>query len=810
MYRHYFITAIRNLNKNLVYSLLNIFGLALGIAVTLLVFLFIQFENSYDKYHKDYKQIYRVYRTAMHPEFGTWNDAKIGGAFYEIARQNFPGVESITRVIYTGDLYFLQHNEYFKESKLIYVDPSFFSVFTFPLIKGDPKTALSEPKSIVITEEIAKKYFGNDDPIGKTIDDKLQLKVTGILKDIPDRSHFRFNMVRSIGAERGLSAGENSYSWTYRWNTEVYTYIKLQKGFDPDAFRSSIGSEFVKKYVDVGNYRDYKLNIEPLEKIHLHSRCESYIGGDIGLTSDNQSGLLYIFGFLGLSVLIIACVNFTNIIISRSLTRAKEVAIRKVTGAKRYQLIQQFIGEYIIIAFLALDVALLTIELFLPSFSAVIGRKITVDYFHNYLYLFVIFIILIATGIVSGIYPSIVLSAFSPVKVLSNSLKINRGGFLRKILIVLQFTFSILLILIAIFCYKQANKWTGSEIGFHKENILVMEFHNNAQREKYDILKNELLKLPYITGITASSTNLSMSEPAKYIMNVDDKKEQPIDLISVDCDYIKTLGIELRQGRDYFTDNTSDEKNSFIIDEATVKLWNLKDPLGKQVELLHRNNGALEPYLDGKIIGVIRNFNYLPGWKNREQKGLILNIDKQAINAMFIRVRESNEKMVEKYMKEVYENFFPQQPIIISSLTENIENNFVIKIFKKIIFFLTIIPVLASIIALMGIFALVLQSVQRRTKEIAIRKIFGTPVFKLVLLQTREYSILILFANLIALSIGYLLLNVLLRQSAGFEAPGAGIYLLVCSLTYISGMLTVIFVVIKSVRKNPVNVLKYQ
>jgi putative ABC transport system permease protein len=804
MLKNYFITAVRSLYRNLVYSLVNIFGLVLGIAVTLIVFLFIQFETSYDKYHKDYKQIYRVYRTATHPEFGIRNDARIGGAFHNIAKQNFPGVESSTRIMGGGDIYIHHNNEDFKESKFIFADSSIFSVFTFPFLRGDARTALKEPNSIIITEAIAKKYFGNEDPMGKTLGDKNPMKVTGILKDIPDRSHFRFNMLRSISKDRIAELGLD------KWTGEIYTYIKLKKGYDPEIFRNSIGNEFVKKYVDVGDYKDYKLNIEPLEKIHLHGICEFFIGGDIGLTGDTIRGLLYLFGFLALSILVIACVNFTNIIISRSMTRSREVAMRKVSGATRFQLVQQFIGEYIIIAFIALNLALLIIELILPLFSSVIGRKISVDYFNNYAYLFFMFIILFAVGVLSGLYPSAILSSFSPIKVLNNSLKINKGGLFRRILIIFQFIFSILLIMISIFCYQQASRWTGKEMGYHKENLVVIQFQKNSQKDKFEILKNEFLKSPDITGVTAASINLSLYEPTKYFMSLDDKKEQLIDFISVDQDFIKTLGIEVREGRDFMEENSNDVKHAFIIDENAVRLWNLKDPVNKQIELSTRENGELKPYLEGTIIGVIKNFNYLPGYKTKEQKGLILNADKESISNMFVRVYSNSLKQASKYIKESYNRLLPGELLLMNTLDDNISNNFVIKILKKIIFFLTIIPILATIIALMGIFALVLQSSERRTHELAIRKIFGTPVFKLILLQIREYSFLILIANVISLSISYLLLNVMMHQNSGFEAPGAGIYIIVCLSTYFMGMLIVSSVVLKSVRKNPIVSLRYQ
>ena len=804
MYKNYFLTAIRNLYRNLVYSLVNIFGLTLGIAVALMVFLFIQFENSYDRYHKDYKRIYRVYRTTYEPEFGRWRDARIGGAFHIIASQDLPGVESSTRILYRGDEYLRHHSEDFIESKLIFADSSIFSVFSFPLLKGDSRTALREPNSVVITESIAKKYFGNEDPIGKTLGDIVQLKVTGILKDIPDRSHFRFNMLRSISRDKESEVKLN------RWSGEIFTYIKLKKGYDPENFRNSIGADFVKKYVDVGNFKEYKLDIEPLERIHLYGLCEFYIGGDLGLKGEAQAGLLFMFGFLGLSVLIIACVNFTNIIISRSITRAREVAVRKVSGATRMQLIQQFIGEYIIIAFIALNLALLIIELILPVFSSVTGRKIIVDYMHNYQYLLFMFGILFVVGVWSGLYPSVVLSSFSPIKVLNNSLKINKGGFLRKLLIVLQFIFSILLIIISVFCYNQARNWTGKEIGYHKENLLVIQFQNKKQREKFEILKSEFLKSPHVTSITAASNNLSLNEPAKFLMNLDERKEQPVDLISVDNDFVKTLGIEIHEGRDYNQGNLSDDKHSYLVDENFVKLWNIKDPIGRQIQLSQRVEGKLVPYSDGKIIGIVKNFNYLPGYKTKQQLGLVINLDNQAVNFMFIKVNSNRLKEAEKYIRDSYNKLLPQEILLMNTLEDNISNNFVIKILKKIIFFLTVIPILATIIALMGIFALVMQSAERRTNEIAIRKIFGTPVYRLILMQTREYSILILIANLVALIIAYFLLDVMMRQSSMFEAPGAGTYISVCLSTYLLGMLTVIFVVLKSVRKNPVSALRYE
>jgi putative ABC transport system permease protein len=809
MFKNYFLTAIRNLFRNRLYSFISIFGLAIGMAVTLIVFRFIQFEKSYDKYHKDYQRIYRVYRTVTHPEIGTWNDARIGGAFYNIATQNLSSVENATRIIYTGDYYIRHSNEDFKESKLIFADSTFFNVFDFPLLTGDPKTALIEPNTIVITEAIAKKYFGDEPAIGKTIGELNPLKVTGILKDIPDNSHFRFSIVASMGTFKNFFYGKNADENLNSWQGEIFTYIKLRKGIDEAAFSKSIGHTFVGKYVNPYDYKDYSLHIEPLEQLHLNSKCEYYIGGDLGLRGTSQ-GLLYVFSILGVLVLIIACINFTNISISSSLPRSKEVALRKVTGAKRFQLILQFIGEYIIITFLALCLAILLIEFILPLLGNIIGRKITINYFHNFQFIVASLIVVLTVGIFSGIYPSFVLSAFSPSKALKNELKINKGGFLKKMLIVLQFTVSIILIIVAVFSKTQINNWTSKEMGFLKENVLVLPINSNTVKEKFNTFKDQLLASPDISGVTTASINFSLNEPPKYYLNLDEIKEQPIQVMSADYDFINTMGIELIKGRNFSNENITDEMNSFIIDETAAKYLKLKDPLDKQIELLSKKDNTFLPYTKGKIIGVVKNFSYLPGFKRRQQKGLIINMDKNFSHYMFIRVRDSRLKAATTFIKEKYNALFPRQFFVISNLEDDIDNNFVMKMIKRTMFFFTVAPILATIIALMGIFALVLQSAERRTKEVAIRKIYGTPIRNLIMLQTKEYSVLIVIANLIAFCISYTILNKMLKMDSGFEAPSLLTYLIVALSTYLVGMLTVVSLIITSTRKNPVEALRYE
>ena len=582
MIKNYFKTTWRNLKRNKLYSLINITGLSVGITSCVLIFLYIQYELSYDKYNAKSDQIYRLTEVLHLP--GENNARAVTSPPMAPALQaNFPEVLKTVRISYSGR-YLSYQDKKIPNSQIMYADSTFFDIFTFPIISGDRQKALVNPYSIILTESMAKKYFGNASPLGKTmqLSDTVPLTVTGVVKDVPANSHFSFDCILSRTTINALNQNLPETEW---FSNGFYTYLLLPKNCNYHQLENKFSSFIAKQMADrrkaTGMYYDLKL--QPLADIHLKSNLNSEINPNGDIT------YIYIFSAAAFLILLIACINFINLATAKSISRAKEIGLRKVIGANRLQLILQFLGESFLFTIIAAVLSVILIQLTLPYFNSFTGKSLSLFHFGNYNVLILFGGIIISVGLMAGIYPAFLMSSFSPIKVLKGPVKYEwRDIFLRKGLVVFQFTIAIILIAGAFLVYQQLQFIQNQRIGLNKDQLLEVQIPA-SHFDKKDILLQEFSKTPNV--VNASLTNFSFQQSVSSIATLpegaSDNQVSSYSSIFVDYNFLKTFQIPLAAGRNFSKSFPTDSDQAFIVNEAAVKAFNWKNndaALGKSLD----------------------------------------------------------------------------------------------------------------------------------------------------------------------------------------------------------------------------------
>ena len=622
--------AFRNMIRNKTYSFINISGLAIGMAACILILLWIQDELSYDKFHENADDIYRVVENQFYSGGEPFPVAVTPGPLAQALKDGFPEVVNSVRLLAGAGGTLRYGEKIFTEKKNgILTDQAFFEVFSFPFIKGNPETALSELNSIVLTEKMAEKYFASEESLGKTLTfENKDLKVTGVIRNIPHNSHLQFDFVAPINVIRAFSEIDFLEQWG---SNSLYTYVQLQKGTLYQDFTKKIAG-IIKKHAKGAVSEIY---MQPLTKIHLYS------AGKYTADIDGHGDILYVvlFSIIAIFVLLIACINFMNLATAKSVTRAREIGIRKVVGANRQAIIRQFLGESIICSLLALLLALVFVELLLPSFTNLTQKNLTLNFHANIGVFLSLLLIAVITGIVSGSYPALFLSSFKPATVLKGSLVSGKkGSFIRKTLVVFQFSLSVILIIGTAVVYKQIDYIHNKNLGLDKENIIYIPI-GEATKEKHETLKKEFLNNPGVEIITVSSELPTYMGSSTSGISWEGKN--PNDVISlhyafVDLDYAKTFKMEIAEGRFYSEDFASDS-NALVINEEAANLMGRESIIGKKVNIM-----GVEKELN--VIGVLKNFHFKP--LNTKIEPMILSNDpsSQWLNFMFIRIKPGNLK----------------------------------------------------------------------------------------------------------------------------------------------------------------------
>ncbi len=801
MLKNYLKIAFRNMSRQKAYTLINITGLSVGIAACILILLYVQNELIYDKYLKDHERIFRISRS--------WNNAEgevnlhlghLAPPFSPLLKMDYEGtIEQSVRLLNFNPLITVGEKQ-FEEDDFFFADPEFLEVFSWEMIHGDPENVLIDPHSIVLTEAIATKYFGNQDPIGKTINfnNSFDLKVTGIIENVPENSHLHPAMFAPMilveeyygGHEQMMSAwGSNNFS----------TFVKFKKGADIQNFESSI-PEFIDKHLnasDAGKASVFnKLHLMNITDIHLHSHLDSEIelNGDIAY--------IYLFSIIAGFILIIACINFINLATAKSAKRSREVGMRKVLGAYRKMLINQFLAESMIFSILALLVACLLVMLLLPLFNDFSQKALSLNLFNNYFLVSLLIGITLFTGLLAGIYPALYLSSFQPVTVLKGAGSKSGKAGMRSIMVVFQFFISIVMLIGVGVVHDQLSYVKNKDLGFGKNRIIVLPSSEEIN-SKYELIKDQLLQQEGIQSVAFSSRIPSgrLLDSQGGEVEVDgNMKNLDFRLADVhtDFDFLSTMEIPVIAGRDFDVNLASDSLEAFIINESAVKAvgWKTNDEsIDKKISYGGRN---------GYIIGVVKDFHFES--LRQEIAPIIFMITQGRGGSVVLKLREKMEQETIAYLQEQWSFLRPGYPFsyyfVDARFNELYEED------GKVADLVSYFSVIAVIIGILGLFGLASYTAEQRFKEIGIRKVMGASVVQILMLLTKGFTILVLIGFGLAIPVAWWGMTKWLGTFAYHGNINISSIMLAGLTAILIAWLTVSIQTIKAARTNPVDSLR--
>ncbi len=807
MLKNYIKIALRNLIRHRTYTFINIFGLAIGIICCLLILVYVQDELNYDRYHEKADQVYRIINAGtirgnqieIPLVSGPWGPAMV---------EEFPEVLKAVRIKPPDSRWVIEHGDRkFFEKGLYFVDTTFFEVFDVEMVTGDPETVLNAPYSMVITEEMAEKYFGEEDPVGKIIvgDNWMNFNITGIMKKHPPSTHMNYDFLvnfetlnKAINPViKQLNYGDLSTNWQ---NFRIYTYLLLEKNADSEAvvvkmrtlLEERLGRGFRIAGVELNPY------LQKLTDIHLKSNLE----GELGPNSDES--YIYIFSAVALFILLIACINFMNLSTARSETRAKEVGIRKAVGADRFQLIKQFLSESSIFTLFASVIACFAVLFLLIPFNAIADKNISGSDLINSQTIFSLIGLVIIVGAVSGSYPAFLLSAFRPAEVLSGKMRKGASsGLLRKILVVVQFSISVFLIIGLSIIYSQMEYIKNRRLGFNKENILAVPLSDPAPRNNYESYKNALLSNSSVINVSASSTipgglfGIALLRPVGRPAN----ENLTVQITAVDYDFLETFGMELQEGRDFSREFASDMNSALLLNEEAVKQFGFDPELDKRLTRPGQGQVVLP------VIGVLKDYHF----KSLHQKiePFVLSLgSEQAFAWVFIKTTGANMSRVMQFAEKEWQRINPGHPFDYTFVDNSIAMMYQSEMRLSRLF--SIFTGIAIFIACLGLFGLASFTVEQRTKEIGIRKVLGASISGIVIILSKEYVKWIVLANVLAWPAAYVVLNQWLKNFAYRTDIEIGIFFLSAVLALAIALLTVSYQSIKAALADPVESLRYE
>lgn len=805
MFKNYFRIAFRNLLKNKGFSALNIMGLAIGIGTCLLITLYVLDELSFDKFNEKHNRIYRVNV-----------DLKFGGAEQKFAVncaplaftmvKNYPQIENAVRFRNYGPSVVKKGNQNIKEEKVIFTDSTLFDVFTIPMLAGNPTKALTEPNSVVVSESIAKKYFGKTDVVGKQLlfDNKKLYAITGVIKDIPENSHFHFDFFISLASDP-YSKEDNWLSFNFN------TYLLLRAGADPKTIQAKL-DEAIKKYmwpqaqnimhVSPGEFRQsgnyINLNLTPLTDIHLHS-------DRIAELSPNSSiQTVYIFSAIALFILLIACVNFMNLSTARSANRAKEVGVRKVLGTGRSNLIKQFLTESVVMSLIAFTIALLISLLFLPLFNRLASKQFTLSPFEHPVLLPALLLFAIVVGLLAGSYPAFYLSAFKPIEVLKGKLGAGfKRSYFRSSLVVFQFFISIFLIIGTIVIHRQLSYIQNKKLGFNKEQVLTIK-NTYVLENKVEAFRDEVLKQPGVISATVSGylpvPSSRSDNPFFPEGEIDNKKAVAMQNWSIDYDYINTLGMEIMKGRNFSKEFVTDS-DAVIINESAARLFGYQNPVGKKIsKLLDVHATGVKNYT---IIGVVKNFHYQ---SLRENIGALCMLLERSTDAVSFKLSSNNITNSVKNIEAIWKKIAPGEVFQYSFLNDDFNAMYASEQRTGNIFI--VFAILAILIACLGLLGLATYAAEQRTKEIGIRKVLGASVSNIAGMLSKDFLKLVIIAAFISFPIAWWAMNKWLEAFAYRIDISWWMFAVAGFVAILIAFLTVSLQAIKAAIANPVKSLR--
>jgi putative ABC transport system permease protein len=807
MLRNYIKIAWRNLHKNKFYTFLNVFGLSLGLASCLLITLYVVDELSYDKAFPHAERIYRVN-----------SDIKFGGADMKLAvapdpmaftlLKDYPQLESATRLREDG-AYLVRRTgetENLQEAQVVYADSTFFKVFQIPIIAGDSKKILAEPNTMVISERDAAKYFGKEDPIGKTLllDNSQTYTVTGVMENIPSHSHLSsLNML--------LSMSTNKYSRDNNWGSHNFvTYLLLKDGVKVEVFEKNFDT-VIEKYTGKWVQSMMNASLSDLEKSGSYINYTLMSIGDIHLHSDRQAEIsgnssiqyVYIFGIVAIFLLAIACVNFMNLATARSSNRAKEVGVRKALGSEKSSLINQFLTEAVMLSFLSIVLAILIALIALPFFNNLADKEITFPY-QSVVFWGIIIATATIVGVLAGSYPAFYLSSFQPLKVLKGRMEIEgKGGFLRNSLVVFQFMISVMLLVGTGVIYNQLNYIQTKNLGFEKEHILIVK-NAYALDKKSHAFKEQLALMPNVQSSTVSSFLPTPSARSDNSMfpegQIQHDKGVSMQKWMVDHDFVKTLNLEMVSGR-AFQDNYPSDSSGIIINEAAAKILGFKDPVGKKIFNIE------DPYGNERetftILGVVKNFHFE---SLRQNIGALSMVLKPSYGLVAIKLKGGDYKKTINDIEGLWKSMAPGQPFTYEFMDADFDKQY--RGEQRVGQIFITFAIISIIIGCLGLFGLSAYTAERRTKEIGVRKVLGASVGSIVGLLSKEFVKLVLIAIVLGSPIAWYAMNTWLQDFAYHIEISWWMFAIAGLLSIIIALLTVSYQSIKAALMNPVKTLK--
>ena len=780
-------TALRHIGKHPGYSLLNVLGLTLGISSALFLIIYVADELSYDRYHENADRIYRVSSkiTETDDQF-TWNVAQIPMGPQVV--QDYPEVESFVRFInMPRALYKFEDKEYIEED-FYYADSTLFDMFTYKVIRGEVKSATKDPKKIVLTETVAGRYFGSSDPIGKTLTaGENTFEVTGVIEDVPTNSHFRFD---AIAARNNLPKQLGTWG-----NFGVFTYLLLPAELDIKAFEAKIQGMYDAHMKTIFEPLKIKIEyiLEPITKIHLYSTNPGEPEPTGSIT------YVIIFGIVALFLVLIAAMNYMNLATARSTSRAREVGLRKVVGSRRGPLVAQFLSESVILTIFSLIISIVLLIVLLPKFNLLAGKSFNLSILHSPVVIISVIGVILVAGILGGSYPAFFLSRFSPVTVLKGEITHGSAGRLfRKILVVIQFTISVIMIVCTLVVFRQLKYLKNMDQGFNQKNVLTLEL-NQGMGRKYPVLKRTLLENNDIKYVT--STNSALGEGSgKVIFSIETDQgmaQRGVNFAVVDHDFIDALDIEMVSGRDFQQDMPSDTLTGVVVNETLANRLGWKDAIGKKVQL---GDGG---QINARVIGVMKDYHQTGMYNEIES---LLLVYRELNNIIYVKLSGNNSEQTLSFIESKWKEVFPDQPFTYTYLSERFNRQFEADEKRGLIF--TMFTILAILIACLGLFGLASYMVEQRTKEIGIRKVFGASENVIVRLISKDFIILIVISIIIAVPAAYYIMSNWLENYVYRTKIGLSLLFGAALLTIVITFITISFKAYQAAFMNPANSLK--
>lgn len=795
MFRNHLLIAWRNLVRFKYYSLINIAGLSIGMAACWLLLLYVQRETSYDNF---YPQADRIYRAVNHATWlgGNLHLASTSAPFAAVLKKDYPEIEQITRVEADGGAALKYGQKKLEVGDMFFVDSTFFEVFNFPMAAGDAAIALAQPNSLVLTRSLAKKLIGSpEEAVGKTIltEDSTAYTVSAVMEDVPSNSHFSFSGLRVMPPDY------NANGWQ---SFDVYTYLLLQDGADARSLESKLPAFFERYLKPRMGEVTYKMELQPLKDIHLHSHL------DYEISANGNILYIYIFLCIGLLTLLIACINYMNLATARASARIREVGVRKSMGSGREEIARLFLTESMLLTFFAALTAMGLVALLLPWFNGFTGSQVQLWQFGVLRTIAVMLMLALLTGLLAGVYPAVFMSGFKVINSLKGKLGNSGHAGFRKGLVTFQFVIAIILTGSTMVAYDQLQYMMHKNLGFNKDQVLSFHLPDQQMRNKIPVLKEQLLRNPQVQQVAAASNPIGRNNIGGHGFFFEQNGSiSDASVIAqnymVDADYLKTLGITLKSGRNFSDTGESDMHHAVLINETLAKTLNWTDPIGKRVQFKIDQEGNRAERI---VIGVMKDFHIY----SLQHKIAPLVLEMPPFTSMedniYVKVSKTDIPATVAYIEKVFHSFDPGHQFDYSFIDQNFAKQYAGEQKQETIFMLF--AVLALFIACLGLFGLAAFTAVQRTKEIGVRKTLGATTGNIVKLLSKDFLQLLLIAAVVAFPVTWWIMDRWLNNFAYHAGISIWVFVLTGSAVVVIALATVSFHAVKAALANPVKSLR--